>query len=332
MDLICSVKRVKNAYNRDFIKALRIYHEHVCDRIRTDENQIKAYVANNYGADKREMAFYVLYANKQVIGYAEVGILFSSSTFFVDYFILDTGYQNNAYFYTCYNLMIDDLKLQYPYFRYIIVEYYDSNSGNGAEVTFAKKCLSLEYYKIMDVQYYQPGLFEEGSDTIVPCSLLIQETGKSIDYDEFTLEKFRPMLYDIYINHYAEWYEHFFDETSYEKYKNNLLKLYDQIILKTGNKISLKGYTYVNCQYFNNSSCVFTRNSPFNRPKKTNGTSFVLLTILTIFIALGVAIGIYHLCGKILGIRNDVIAYITSLFVGIVSILGTFINIKISQR
>lgn len=331
MELTIKVNRVTDINDKDFLKALKIYHEQVSDKVRTDENQIKAYITDNIKTKAREMAFYVLYAKKQVIGYAEVGILFSSKTFFVDYFILGSSYQNKGYFYSCYNLMIEDLKSQYPTFRYIIVEYYNSTKNNDSE-SFARKCLALEYYKVIDIKYFQPGLFEEGDDTIVPCWLLIQETSKEIEYEYISKELFEKILKDIYFNHYVEWYEHFFDNYAMENYKNKLNALYTKIISNTYGTIKLTDYSYVNCKYSAGNKCAFTRNAPFSKTPKMNNKTFIILSFLTIVSVIVLAIALFALLGHVLHISTSAISVIVSLVVGIISIAGTLFNMKMSFK
>ena len=43
--------------------------------IRTNENEIQAYISNKYRSKSRHMLFYILYCNDEVIGYAEIGAL-----------------------------------------------------------------------------------------------------------------------------------------------------------------------------------------------------------------------------------------------------------------
>lgn len=159
VDINCQVKRIKSANDSDFQQALKIYHQQISACIRTDENQLMQYASGKFKIGSRDMVFYALLCNDNVIGYAEIGILNETKVFFIDYFVLDSQYQNNAYFYICYNLMIKDLMSisKYSSFKYIIAENYTSDNDNANEL-FSKKCLALENYKIIDVIYLQPGL------------------------------------------------------------------------------------------------------------------------------------------------------------------------------
>ena len=175
-ELLCRVEKVTSARNKDFLKALDIYSKNVPNNVKTEQNQLSQYVTKKYGKNKREMVFYVLYVGNTVIGYAEIGVLFTSKVFFIDYFILDKEYQSNTYFYALYNLVLLDLKEKYKNIKYIIVENYLNDDVPNSVERFSKKCLALENYQIIDIQYKQPSLDEYMNDSIVQCQLLIRET------------------------------------------------------------------------------------------------------------------------------------------------------------
>lgn len=199
MEIHCKVKRIKSAADKEFLEALKIYQKQVNACIKTDENQILQYVSKNSNTVNREMAFYALICNNKVIGYVEIGILLKTKIFFIDYFVLDNEYQNNAYFYVCYNLVIEDLLSikKYSNFKYIIVENYIGSNENINEV-FSKKCLSLENYKILDIDYKQPGLYSECEDSIVECQLLIKETSRVGDLTSMSKTLVLQIIYDIF--------------------------------------------------------------------------------------------------------------------------------------
>lgn len=45
MEISCKVKRIKNATDNDFLKALKIYQKQVNSCIKTEENQIIQYIS-----------------------------------------------------------------------------------------------------------------------------------------------------------------------------------------------------------------------------------------------------------------------------------------------
>ena len=128
----CEVKFVTSTNNKDLKKALDIYYNEIPTNIRTNGNEILHYISGKYNTDKRKMAFYILYCNEIVIGFAEIGVLNESKAFFIDYFTLDKQYENNACFYMCFNLMIEDLKKKNPKsIRFATLLYKPESSKTG---------------------------------------------------------------------------------------------------------------------------------------------------------------------------------------------------------
>lgn len=329
MELTCKVKRIKSASDRDLIEALKIYQKQVNVCIKTDQNQILQYLSNRYPSD-REMAFYALISHDSVIGYAEIGIFLSSKVFFIDYFVLDNEYQNNAYFYICYNLIFKDLLniKKYASFKYIIMESY---SGNNSNEVFIRKCLSLESFKIIDVPYVQPGLDSQSDDSIVSCRLLIKETSQIGILDNISKGLFINILNDIYYNHYCEWYSHFFDKINYEKYKSTVDKQFASIQKSLTDTIKLKNYTYINCKYFNPSKCDFSQNSQFSVPRKTNYAVLIVLIIVTLIISVAVSIGLYYLF-KYFHVPEEIITTITAITSVGLTAVGVVLGTQSSRK
>ncbi len=329
MELTCKVKRIKSATDSDLRAALKIYQKQINVCIKTDENQILQYLSNRYQSE-REMAFYALMSHDTVIGYAEIGIFLSSKVFFIDYFVLDNEYQNNAYFYICYNLIIKDLlnNKKYAGFKYIIMESY---SGDNSNEVFIRKCLSLENYKIIDVPYMQPGLDSQSDDSIVSCKLLIQETSQIGDLDSLSKSLFLNILNDIYYNHYCEWYSHFLDKNNYDKYKLSVDRQFNSIQNTLNDKINLKNYTYINCKYFNSSKCDFSQNSQFNVPKKTNYMIFIILMVVTLVLSVAASIGLFYLF-TYYNVPNEAITTITAITTVGLTAAGFVFGIQSSKK
>ncbi len=329
MELTCKVKRIKSATDSDLREALKIYQKQINVCIKTDQNQILQYLSNRYSSD-REMAFYALISRDLVIGYAEIGIFLSSKVFFIDYFVLDNEYQNNAYFYICYNLIIKDLLnyRKYSSFKYIIMESYSGNNSNEA---FIRKCLSLENYKIIDIPYVQPGLDSQDNDSIVSCKLLIKETSQASDLDCMSKHLLINILTDIYYNHYCEWYSHFLDKINYDKYKLSVDKQFANIQNTIKEKIILKNYTYINCKYFNSSRCDFSQNSQFKVPHKTNFIKLTILFIIILVVSVAVSIGLYYLFAH-LKVQNQIITTITSIITVGLTAIGVIFGSQSSRK
>lgn len=332
MEIKCQIKRIKSANDSDFQQALKIYHQQVGVCIRTDENQLMQYASGKFKNTSRDMIFYALKCNDIVIGYAEVGILNETKVFFIDYFVLASQYQNNSYFYICYNLMIKDLMniSKYSSFKYIIAENYTNDTDNINEL-FGKKCLALENYKIIDVIYLQPGLDFKTNDSVVNCQLLIKETSETNDLKKMSKPLFLNILKDIYYNHYCEWYSHFFTKNDFNLYKEKVQELFNSIEQKTDSEIKLKNYTYINCKYFN-TKCDFNQNSKFSVPKKINIVLFIIIQVVVALFSVAMAIGCYYLLKNIFKFEDAIIVGVLSIVPVIFSIVASSINIRLNLK
>ena len=92
------LKQLEAAYkkrnDKDYIKALKIYNDIVPAETKTSTNEITTYVDKKRD-DKREMFFFGLYFNDDVIGYVESAYLSTTKTLVIDYFILKISISTN---------------------------------------------------------------------------------------------------------------------------------------------------------------------------------------------------------------------------------------------
>lgn len=325
----CEVKFVASTNNKDLKKALDIYYNEVPANIRTNGNEILQYISGKYNTDKRKMSFYILYCNEIVIGFAEIGILNESKAFFIDYFTLEKQYENNACFYMCFNLMIEDLKKRSPDIKYIIAEYYISKNSDQVDDSFGKKCLALENFKKIDKKYMQPGLRSNEPDSVVECQLLIKETSNTDVLDSLSSQKYISILKDIYYNHYIEWYSHFFNSEELQKYTVGINQLIEKTEKRCLDKVNLKNYTYINCKYYDPSKCQAAINPPFKLPRKPRNALYVAILLLLLVIINLVVYGIYIFFLKFIKLDNDVISIIFPIVTEILILVGGHLAIKL---
>ena len=72
-----TIKRFQSSEERDFIKALKIYNDTIPVETKTSTNEI-TYFLDKKEIDNREMYFFGLYYNEEVIGYIECCLLYTS--------------------------------------------------------------------------------------------------------------------------------------------------------------------------------------------------------------------------------------------------------------
>lgn len=307
MEVNYRIKYVTSIRDKDLTNALDIYIHSIDEQSDTSTSEIRAYIQDKY-QEERQMFFYILYANNQVVGYAEYGYLPTTKVLFIDY--ICTNPRNHTYFYNFYHMIFEDirerLKRKNEYIKYIVTElslkkdnddiYIDKDSN------YFRQLLTMEEFKILKAPYYQPAL----NSMNLECSLEFNIAIKPLINGVFTntnLEKefYLDLVKDIYYKHYALWYKHFRDSNVVEEHINSLL---ERINKEFPHSITIDDITLVNCVLFQNGLCkqVNTENITLKKERtktlklwlsRIMGLLFSVITFIaccTDFFASGVAI------------------------------------------
>lgn len=276
MEINYRIKIVSSAKDKDLIKALDIYIHSVDEQSDTSTSEIRTYIQEKY-QEERKMFFYILYANDQVVGYAEYGYLPKTNILFIDY--ICTNPRNHTYFYNFYHMIFEDisghLQRKNQYIKYIITElslkkdnddiYIDKDSN------YFRQLLTMEEFKILKAPYYQPAL---NSLNLKQQPLEFNIAIKPLINGVFTntnLDKnfYIDLVNDIYYNHYASWYKHFMDCNIVDSHIKVLL---ETVVKEFPSEILIDDITLVNCALFQNGLCkqVDTENITLKKERKQN--------------------------------------------------------------
>lgn len=296
MDTNYTIRLVKSANDKDLVEALDIYIHMVDERSETSTSQIRDYILNKY-KDERKLFFYVLYANNKIVGFAEYGYLPNSKALFIDY--ICTKPRNHIYFYNFYHMIFEDisglLKKKNNYIKYIITElslkkdnenkYIDVNSN------YFRQLLTNEGFKILRTPYYQPYYDEMKKELFCyDFNIAIKPLINGL-YTKTTVDKtfYKDLLQDIYMNHYAEWYKKFMDQSNVEKYFDNLLNTVEK---EFTDKIEIDNITLVNCALFQNGLCqqLSTENITLKKKRNYYAKQWTMRILCVIF---SIATGIF---------------------------------------
>lgn len=258
MEINYRIKSVTSVKDRDLTKALDIYIHSVDEQSDTSTSEIRTYIQDKYQED-RQMFFYILYANNQVVGYAEYGYLSKTHVLFIDY--ICTNPRNHTYFYNFYHMLFEDiserLQRKSQYIKYIVTElslkkdnddiYIDKDSN------YFRQLLTMEEFKILKAPYYQPALNSLNVEHPLEFNIAIKPLINGV-FKNTNLEKefYLDLIKDIYYNHYALWYKHFMDSNIVDNHLNILLK---RIEKEFPNEIVIDDITLVNCVLFQNGLC-----------------------------------------------------------------------------
>ena len=258
MDANYSIKLIKSVKNKDLTEALDIYIHTVDEGSETSTIQIRDYIQNKYN-DKREMFFYILYVNNAVVGFAEYGYLPQSEVLLIDY--ICTKPRNHTYFYNFYQMLFEDiselLKKKSYYIKYIITELSlkkdVENKYIDVDSNYYRQLFTMEGFKILRTPYYQPYCNMKGELSISDFNLVIKPLINGL-FPKTNIDAtfYQEIMADIYMNHYAAWYEKYMNPNDVNQFFTNLL---DRVKKEFTNKIEIDDITLVNCILFQKGLC-----------------------------------------------------------------------------
>lgn len=288
MDANYSIKLIKSVKNKDLTEALDIYIHTIDEGSETSTIQIRDYIQNKYN-DKREMFFYILYVNNTVVGFAEYGYLPQSEVLLIDY--ICTIPRNHTYFYNFYQMLFEDisglLKKKSNYIKYIITELSlkkdDGNKYIDVDSNYYRQLLTMEGFKILRTPYYQPYCNMKGELSISDFNLVIKPLINGL-FPKTNIDAtfYQEIMTDIYMNHYAAWYEKYMNPNDVNQFFNNLL---DRVKKEFTNKIEIDDITLVNCTLFQKGLCqqVSTENITLKKKRLYYAKQWIIRILCVLF-------------------------------------------------
>lgn len=288
MDANYSTKLIKNVKNKDLTEALDIYIHTIDEGSETSTIQIRDYIQNKYN-DKREMFFYILYVNNTVVGFAEYGYLPQSEVLLIDY--ICTSPRNHTYFYNFYQMLFEDiselLKKKSNYIKYIITELSlkkdNENKYIDVDSNYYRQLLTMEGFKILRTPYYQPYCNMKGELSISDFNLAIKPLINGL-FPKTNIDAtfYQEIMADIYMNHYAAWYEKYMNPNDVNQFFNNLL---DRVKKEFTNKIEIDDITLVNCTLFQKGLCqqVSTENITLKKKRLYYAKQWIVRILCVLF-------------------------------------------------
>lgn len=318
-----SVKRFLSSKDRDFLKALMIYNDTMPADTKTNTNEIIYFVDHATDQPKREMYFFGLYANSEVVGFVEAGYLSTTKTIIIDYIVLKDSFRLNSIFYPLFSLIqryFSEHMIDYDYIATEVSTKCPEQSVD-AESFFSKKMLQMEDFRVVDALYRQPRLGVDNLESNFDFQLMIR-SAQSIA--ALKKETYLAIVCDIYFEHYYPWYD-ITDHEQSDKYLGHLKEEYEMVkrnvAQKKGDKVSLS-YQTLSCEYYKAPDCHFNTSTAGFTPRTHIKKPFLLLGIPIIALcSFGVALLIYNILiqmniqpDKFAGIFAAITAVCTALF------------------
>jgi hypothetical protein len=220
---VYSIRSFKSSKDRNFSKAIKIYHDNIDLRIKTESREISYWL--DRGSRETNDKFYVcgLYIGKTLVGYVEFIYINAEELIHIDYFIIDPKYRTAGAFY----IFTDQLKAFFDEERLewslITAEVAELDSKN--EKLHHSKSLIRVFRRIgfleVSTEYLQPSLGLGHTDTIISSHLLLFPR---VEMDAISKERYLEIISAIYKKHYIVWYSMYPDTiAAYEKHVDELL-------------------------------------------------------------------------------------------------------------
>lgn len=288
MDANYSIKLIKSVKNKDLTEALDIYIHTIDEGSESSTIQIRDYIQKKHN-DKREMFFYILYVNNTVVGFAEYGYLPQSEVLLIDY--ICTSPRNHTYFYNFYQMLFEDiselLKKKSYYIKYVITELSlkkdSENKYIDVDSNYFRQLLTMEGFKILRTPYYQPYCNMKGELSISEFNLVIKPLINGL-FPKTNIDAtfYQEIMADIYMNHYAAWYEKYMNPNDVNKFFANLL---ERVKKEFVNKIEIDDITLVNCTLFQKGLCqqVSTENITLKKKRLYYAKQWIIRILCVLF-------------------------------------------------
>lgn len=323
------IKLFSSSSDKDFIKALKIYNDTIPAETKTSTNEITTYV-DKKSDDNRDMYFFGLYFNDEVIGYIESGYLKITKTLIIDYFVLKEQFNYNSVFYPLFSLFqkfFSDNLIDIEYFvAEVSVKTLDQNVDK--ESYYLRKLLQAEDFRLIDYPYPQPRLGDNNYESNFNLRLMIKSTSSIY---EIRNQTFISIVEDIYINHYLSWYSSFLIPAKIEDYQKHIDNLITSIKtnLNSDEKIRLNILPIGTCEHYMTTQCFYKSNeistagfAKNNTTKSINLTWIIGIPLVIIF-AIAFTFLLFVLLEKFKMKTDDIAPLLTpisSIFTGILAL------------
>jgi len=328
------IKRFLSSNERDFISALKIYNDTIPVETKTSTNEI-VYFIDNRSTPNREMYFFGLYYNEEIVGYIECAYLFKTKSIIIDYITLKDSFNINGIFYPLFSLFQQYFSDNLIDYDYIITEISVRTLSENVdrESYYARKLLRAEDFRIVDVPYYQPLLGISNYESNFDLRLMIKSIGCVNSLKKETL---LGIVNDIYYNHYVDWYNHFLNDSEIEEYKNHITAQYDKfekslsgidsIVLQDSFLGICDHYCTNDCYYYNSeiSTAGFAKNKRMGKRRLVWILGIPLIITVSVVLAF-----LIHILLKKFSISSDEIApYFAAISATLTGIIGLIFSTK----
>lgn len=252
------IKRFESSKDKDFVKALKIYNDTIPVETKTDTNEI-AFFLDLKEQHKREMFFFGLYYNEEVVGFAECAYLIETKTIVLDYFTLRVDLNINGVFYPFFSLLQEYYSENLIDYDYIVseVSMRTLEENVDQESYFNKILLYAEDFRLIDAPYPQPRLGINNFESNFELRLMIKSIKRIY---RLKTDTFLSIVYDIYYHHYLDWYKAFMPNEEADDYLKHIEEQMEvvQKSIKGQSTLDLRVGPSSFCDHFLSSDCFYS--------------------------------------------------------------------------
>jgi hypothetical protein len=223
------------------------------------------------------------------------------------------------------------LKKKSYYIKYIITELSlkkdEENKYIDVDSNYYRQLLTMEGFKILRTPYYQPYCNMKGELSISDFNLVIKPLINGL-FPKTNIDAifYQEIMADIYMNHYAAWYEKYMNPNDVNQFFANLL---DRVKKEFTNKIEIDDITLVNCTLFQKGLCqqISTENITLKKKRTYYAKQWAMRIFCMLF---SIATGVFCYLERFDLSETFICALLTILSSAIS--LGQFIKERLFQK
>jgi hypothetical protein len=293
------IKRFTSSADKEFVKALKIYNDTIPAETKTSTNEITFFL-DLKSSRLRDMYFFGLYYDDEIIGYIECGYLKTTKTLIIDYITLKEKYNYNGIYYPLFSLFQQYFSDNLIDIDYIMTEVSLRSLEENVDMEsyYSRKLLGAEDFRIIDIPYPQPKLGLKNLESNMDLRLMIKSI-KSIS--SIKTDTFIMLVQDIYYNHYLDWYKEFLNEEEYKEYESHVNSQFERVKdqLKKVTNIRLSDSPMDLCKYYLSGDCHYNHNNistagfTSNAKQKTLKAALALGIIVILIISVVLSLLVY---------------------------------------
>lgn len=281
LDYCFTIRRIEKSTDADYAAALKIYNETTPYEIKTNTNEITAWLDRRDSKDPFEPMFFTLYYGSVLSGFAMMTYIKPQRLVILEYVALAQQYRVNTVFFSYINLLESYLNTNQYDVAFILNEVSNRRNGNDIdkESQIFSKLLCVEGYGKIDAPYITPPLGIGNYESSFDAFLFAKSAG---DIHALERQTYLDIIKSIYFDYFRNWYDYVLPPNEAKQYAENLNKSYESV-LKILNSIGAIPVIYSDCPILqNNSQTLKTNGLPPTTQKKPKLALYIFIVLILI--------------------------------------------------